>query len=62
STDIKLVVVNTLGQEIVTLVNEYKVVGSYNVTFTASNLPSGIYFYRLTAGSFTSSKKMMYVK
>ncbi|MFA4818770.1 MAG: T9SS type A sorting domain-containing protein [Patescibacteria group bacterium] len=72
STDVKLVVVNTLGQEIVTLVNEYKVVGTYEVVFSAqggsasggnaSNLPSGIYFYRLTAGNFVSTKKMMYLK
>ena len=62
SCQVRLTVLDILGREIVTLVDEHKFVGSYNVTFTASNLPSGIYFYRLTAGTFTNTKKMTLVK
>lgn len=62
SADVKIVVVNTLGQEIATLVNEFKSVGTYEVQFNASNLPSGIYFYHLTAGSYTNTKKMILIK
>ena len=45
-----------------TLVNEEKPVGSYTVEFNASNYPSGIYFYSLTAGSFTATKKLILMK
>jgi hypothetical protein len=55
-------VYDVLGNEITTLINEYKPAGSYEVEFNASNLSSGIYFYKLTAGSFVSSKKMMVIK
>jgi hypothetical protein len=51
-----------LGQEVVTLVNEFINAGSYEVTFDASNLPTGIYTYSLTAGNFQSVKKMMLIK
>ena len=64
STDskVKLVVYDLLGREIRTLVNEGKTAGKYTVNFFAADLPSGVYFYKLTAGSFTSTKKMMLVK
>ncbi len=55
-------VYDILGNEITTLVNRYQPPGIYEVEFDASNLPSGIYFYRLTAGTFTESKKMMLLK
>jgi hypothetical protein len=42
--------------------NQEKSVGIYNVTFDASKLPSGVYFYRLIAGTFTQAKKMLVVK
>jgi len=51
-----------LGNEIETLVNEEKSVGSYEFEFNATNLPSGIYFYRLQAGSFVETKKMVLMK
>ncbi len=53
---------NILGKEIATLVNERKAPGVYSVRFDASNLPSGIYFYRLTAGGKTLTKKMILLK
>ena len=51
-----------LGKEVSTLVNENKSAGSYVVEFNASGLTSGIYFYRIFAGSYTDTKKMILVK
>jgi hypothetical protein len=51
-----------LGNEIGTLVNEEKAIGSYEVGFDAAGLPSGIYFYKLQAGSFVETKKMVLLK
>jgi photosystem II stability/assembly factor-like uncharacterized protein len=51
-----------LGREIKTLVNEYKPVGRYNITFNASNLASGVYFYRFQAEEFTETKKLLLLK
>lgn len=59
---VSLIVFNSLGQEIQTLVNEDKIIGSYEVLFNASNLPSGVYFYRLQVGSFVETKKMSFLK
>jgi hypothetical protein len=50
------------GREVANLVNETKTAGTYNVTWNASGLSSGIYFYKLQAGSFTEVKKMTLVK
>jgi hypothetical protein len=55
-------VFDVLGREIKTLVNEEKPIGTYEVDFNASNLSSGIYFYRLNAGKFVSTKKMVLLK
>ncbi|MCG6960972.1 T9SS type A sorting domain-containing protein [bacterium BMS3Abin03] len=44
------------------MVNEEKQAGSYEVEFNASKLPSGVYFYRLQAGDFVSTKKLMVLK
>jgi subtilisin-like proprotein convertase family protein len=60
--NVKLVIFDALGREVKTLVNEYRSIGVYNVSFDASTLSSGIYFYRLTAGEFTDTKKMLLVK
>lgn len=57
-----LKIYDILGNEVATLVDEYREAGSYNVEFDASGLPSGIYYYKLTAGSFSDVKKMMVVK
>jgi hypothetical protein len=59
---VTLKVYDVLGNEIATLVDEEKPSGMYNAQFTMNNLSSGIYFYRLTAGDFVSTKKMIYLK
>ncbi|MCU0344178.1 MAG: T9SS type A sorting domain-containing protein [Ignavibacterium sp.] len=55
---VQLKVYDVLGKEVATLVNEEKPAGSYEVDFNAAGLSSGIYFYKLTAGSFVETKKM----
>jgi hypothetical protein len=57
-----LKVYDVLGREVATLVNEKKAAGTYEVTFDASHLPSGVYFYRLEAGSFVQTRKMLLVR
>jgi hypothetical protein len=49
---------NLIGQQVAELVNETQGIGRYQVTLDASTLPSGIYFYRITAGNFTETKKL----
>ena len=57
-----LKVFDLLGREIATLVDEYKPAGSYKVEFTSIGLTSGIYFYKLQAGNFIETKKMILMK
>ena len=59
---VTLKVYDVLGREVATLVNEYKTAGSYNTVFNGSNLASGVYIYRLTAGSHNMVKKMILMK
>lgn len=59
---VKLVVYDVLGKEVTTLLNEEKVAGVYEVNFNVRNLASGIYFYTIKAGNFTSTKKMILMK
>ncbi|MDH3269120.1 MAG: T9SS type A sorting domain-containing protein, partial [Ignavibacteria bacterium] len=59
---VTLKVYDVLGSEIVTLVNNGKPAGSYEVEFNATTLPSGVYFYRLQSGSFVETKKMILLK
>jgi len=59
---VTLMVYDVLGREIATLVNEEKPVGTYEITWYSDNLPSGIYFYRLEAGSFVETKKMVLLR
>jgi hypothetical protein len=51
-----------LGNEVAALVDEYRDAGSYEVDWNASQLSSGIYFYKLLAGSFVETKKMILLK
>lgn len=62
SSFVKLTVMNILGQEVETLVNEQMTAGSYKYDWNASALPSGIYFYMLEADGFVDTKKMMLIK
>ena len=59
---VSLKIYNELGQEIKTLIDEFKSKGNYNINFNASNLSSGIYFYKLQSGDFVSIKKMVLMK
>jgi hypothetical protein len=59
---VTLKIYNLLGQLVKTLVNEHQPPGNYKLKFDAGNLSSGIYFYRITSGEFSSVKKMMFVK
>jgi thermolysin len=59
---VTLKIYDAIGTEVITLVNEYKPTGRYNVTFNASSLASGVYFYRLQVNDFTSSKKLILMK
>jgi len=59
---VTLKVYDVLGEEVKTLVNEQKPAGNYEVEFDASNLSSGVYFYTLTAGDFSATKKLILLK
>jgi hypothetical protein len=59
---VSLKVIDLLGREVRTLVNETKVPGKYDVVFDAANLPSGMYFYSLTAGNIHLIRKMVLIK
>lgn len=59
---VQLEVFDILGRRITTLVNEYKTAGSYEHQFDASSLVSGVYVYKLQAGDFVNSKKMILLK
>ncbi len=59
---VNLTVYNTLGQEVATLVNNVVTAGQHTINFNATNLSSGIYFYRITAGNYVDVKKMNLLK
>ncbi len=59
---VQLKVYDVLGNEIATLVNKEQQPGNYEIDFNASGLSSGMYFYTLTTGSFSSTKKMILMK
>jgi hypothetical protein len=62
ASDVKLVIYDLLGREVAVLVNERRAAGSYQDTFDGAGLASGVYYYRLTAGSFMQVNKMLLVK
>jgi photosystem II stability/assembly factor-like uncharacterized protein len=63
---VKIVIYNMIGQEIAVLINQSMKAGSYEINWNASSYPSGVYFYKLTAGdgtsSFTDTKKLILIK
>ena len=62
TSEVRLVVYDVLGREVATLVNARQGPGRYQVRFNGFALSSGIYFYRLTAGSFTTSRSLLLLK
>ena len=59
---VSLIVFDILGKEVATLVSEEKTTGEYEVEFDGTDLPSGIYFYRLQSGNFVETKKMILLR
>lgn len=62
SSDVTLKVYDVIGKKVATLIDEYKPSGSYEIEFDAENLPSGVYLYKLQAGSNTETRKMVLMK
>jgi hypothetical protein len=62
SGNVNLIVYNSLGEEVATLINSFQSSGKHSVQFDASDLPSGVYIYRLSSKNFTSTKKMLLTK
>lgn len=59
---VQLIIYNSLGEKVRTLVNQKQTPGEYKIEFNAANLTSGIYFYQLNTGSFVQTKKLMLLK
>ena len=59
---VTLKIYDVLGNEVTALVNEEKPAGSYEIEFDATNLSSGIYFYKIQAGDFVETRKMIFIK
>lgn len=62
TSEVNLNVYNVLGKKVAELVDEVKAPGSYEVFFNAENLSSGVYYYRINAGNFNRSRKMLLIK
>jgi len=60
--NVKITVINSIGEEVALLVNQEKESGYHTIEFNAANLPSGVYFYHLKAGDFVELKKMILMK
>jgi hypothetical protein len=60
--DVKIVVYDIMGREVQTLVNEILTTGMYETNFDGSRLSSGVYFYKIQAGDFVATRKMLLVK
>jgi hypothetical protein len=64
--NVKLKIFDVLGNEVSTLLNEFRAAGRYEVDFNidiiSNNISSGVYFYRIEADNFVSTKKMIYLK
>jgi hypothetical protein len=61
-TKVKLEILNTLGREIVTLVNSEQLADTYNVTFNAGDIPSGFYYLEITTDKETVTKKILLIR
>jgi hypothetical protein len=61
-TNVKLVIYDILGREVETLIDKELEPGKYKINFTATNLPSGVYFYTLKTPKFTKTNKMLLIK
>jgi hypothetical protein len=59
---ISLKIYNIMGCEVKTLLSEYRIAGEHSITWTPENIPSGIYFYKLTAGIYSDMKILIYIK
>ena len=57
-----MVIYNLLGQEIMTLLKEYKTPGVYEIEFDGRDLPSGIYYYTMQTNDFANTKKLTLIK
>jgi uncharacterized lipoprotein YddW (UPF0748 family) len=62
TSNVKLIIYNSLGQIVTTLVNEQQKAGIYKINFSANNLSSGVYFYKLQADNYLAIKKMLLIK
>ncbi|MCX6157542.1 MAG: T9SS type A sorting domain-containing protein [Ignavibacteriae bacterium] len=60
--NVSLIVYDIQGNEVLTLVNEYLMPGTYEAKLEATALPSGVYFYKLTTNTISETKKMMLIK
>ena len=61
-TNVKIVVINSIGEEVAVILNKEMEPGFHQVEFNGANLTSGVYFYQLKAGSFVETKKMLLIK
>ena len=59
---ITLAIYDILGRKVSTLIDERKSAGNHSVEFNASNLPSGVYVYKLISGNYTASKKLILLR
>jgi hypothetical protein len=59
---VELSIYNLLGQKVATLVNQKQAAGRYQVQWDARDFASGVYYYRLTAGSFVETKKLVLLR
>lgn len=62
SGNVSVKIYDNIGREVKSIVNEFKDAGYYTVEFNGSNLPSGIYYYKLETGNFTATRKMVLIK
>jgi hypothetical protein len=60
--NVKLNIYNILGEKVASLVDQSLPAGSYSINWNASNMPSGVYFYKIYAGDFSATKKLILIK